>query len=129
MCANICICSPGSAPPNRPQLGTVDTFPKKAVVYFTISSVAYDPENYTVIYGTSMDALTTVSNSFNQTDPTGLTFLTDINLMYTITMDGLNASQMYYYLIEATNSNSRTNSTIGSFTSAEAREPMFFCGI
>ena len=127
MCANICICSPGSAPPNQPQLGTVDAFLKKAVVYFTISSVAYVPENYTVIYGTSMDALTTVSNAFNQTDPTGLTFINDTNLMYTITVDGLDINQPYCYLIEATNSNGSTNSTIGNFTTAEACEHMLFC--
>ena len=112
----------GSVPPNQPHLGTVDAFSYKVVVHFMVSSVAYDPENYTVIYGTSMDTLTSVSNAPNHTDLTGLTFLTDANLMYTITVDGLNAKQVYYYLIEATNSNSSTNSTIGNFTTAEARE-------
>ena len=110
----------GSVPPNQPQLGTVDVLPEKAVVHFTISSVAYDPETYTVIYGTSMDALTTDSNTVNQTDPTGLTFINDTNLMYNITVDGLDINQLYYYMIEATNSNGSTNSVIGNFTTAEA---------
>ena len=116
------IFSAGSAPPEQPQLVEVVVFPQKAVIPFTISSVAYDPENYTVQLGTKANALTTVNDASNQTDPTGLTFLTAMDLMYTITVDGLNISQMYHYQIVSTNSDSSVTSDIGTFTTAEARE-------
>ena len=122
MCANFCTWYAGAAPPNQPQLGTVDIFPYKAVIHFTISNVAYDPETYTVMYGTSMDTLTSVSNTFNQTDPSGLAFLTDTNLVYTITVNGLNSKQMYHYRIVSTNSNSNVSSVIGTFTTVETRK-------
>ena len=125
MCLRYPAFSAGSAPPEQPQLGTVDEFPRKAVIHFIISSVAYNPENYTLELGTSMDALTAVSDASNQTDPTGLTFLTATNLMYTITVDGLNISQTYYYRIVSANLNNNVNSAVGNFTTAEAREIYF----
>ena len=114
--------SVGSAPPKQPQLGTVVVFPTKAVIHFTISSVAYDPEEYAVVYGTSANSLTIISDASNHTDPTGLTFLAAMDLMYTITVDELSFSQMYYYQIVSTNSNSSVTSATGNFTTAEARE-------
>ena len=114
--------SAGSAPSKQPQLGTMAVFPTKAVIPFTISSVAYDPEDYAVVYGTSANALTIISDASNQTDPTGLTFLTAMGLMYTITVDGLILHQMYFYQIVSTNSNSSVTSATGNFTTAEARE-------
>ena len=122
MHAHFCTWYAGAAPPSQPQLGTVDIFSYKAVIHFTISYVAYDPENYTVMYGASMDTLTSVSNAFNQTHLTGLTFLTDTNLMYTISVDGLNSKQMYHYRIVSTNSNSSVSSVIGTFTTVETRK-------
>ena len=92
------------------------------MIHFTVNSVAYDPEIYTIMLGTSENILTNVDNAVNQTDPTGLTFLTNTELMYTITVDGLSINQMYYYLIVSTNSHSSVSSTIGTFTTAEARE-------
>ena len=103
----------------------VDAFPHQAVIHFTITSVSYDPEDYTVVYGTSMDTLTTVSRAFNHTDPTGLTFFADTNLKYSITLDELKSYQMYYYLIRATNSHGSSSSTIGTFTTAQTSEEYF----
>lgn len=117
----------GSAPPNQPELGTVVVSPTKAEISFTVSSVAYDPESYAVMFGMSSDQLTEIGDTSSSTDTTSLTFLTDMNLMYTITVDGLNINQMYYYVILATNSISSASSIIGNFTTAEAREKVYSC--
>ena len=116
--------SAGSSPPNHPQLDMVDVYPRQVRIHFTVSSVAYDPEAYFVIYGTSMDTLTSVSDVFNYTDSSDLSFLTDTNLKYTIMVDGLKSYQLYYYLIRATNSNSSINSIIKNFTTPETSEKL-----
>lgn len=110
----------GAAVPNPPLLGTVDVFPTKAVINFVVTFVSYDPEEYTVLLGTSDDQLLTVSGVSESTDPTGLTFLTDVNLMYSITVENLNSTQEYYYQIVAMNSVDSTVSVTGTFTTAEA---------
>ena len=98
------------------------TFPERAEIRFTVSSFAYDSENYTVMLATDVNNLTAVNGILSTTDPSDLTFLTDTNINYTIDVDGLVIFQRYYYVIVATNSVGSTNSTLGNFTTSEARE-------
>ena len=117
--------STGRTFPNPPLLGDVTTFPERAVIEFTVSSFAYDLENYTVMLGRDVNNLTAVNGILSTPDPTDLTFLTATNMNYTVDVDGLVFFQRYYYMIVATNSVGSTNSTIGNFTTSEAREQHF----
>ena len=117
--------STGPILPNPPLLGEVTTFPERAVIWFTISSFAYNAENYTVMLARDVNNLTAVNGILSGADPTDLTFLTATNINYTIEVDGLVIFQRYYYVIVATNSAGSTNSTLGNFTTSEAREQHF----
>ena len=119
------IFSTGSVFPNPPLLGEVTALPERAVIQFTVSSVAYNPENYTVMLARDVNNLTAVNGILSVTDPTDLTFLTAANINYTIDVDGLLIFQRYYCVIVATNSAGSTNSTLGNFTTSEAREQDF----
>ena len=119
------IFSTGPISPNSPLLGEVPTFPQRAIIQFTVSSVAYDPENYTIMLAIDMNNLTPVNGIPRTADPTDLTFLTATNTNYTIDVDGLVIFQRYYYVIVATNSVGSMNSTLGNFTTSEAREQDF----
>ena len=54
-----------------------------------VSSIAYDPENYTILIGVSSDTLTTINDIINIADANDLSFLTIVNTNYTIGVDGL----------------------------------------
>ena len=108
--------STGPISPNPPLLRALTTFPERAVIQFTVSSFAYDPENYTVMLAIDVNNLTSVNDIPSTTDPTDLTFLTATNTNYTIDVDELVFLQKYYYVIVATNSAGSTNSTFGNFT-------------
>ena len=119
------IFSTGPVFPNPPLLGEVTTFPERAVIQFTVSSFAYKPENYTIMLARDVNNLTAVNGILSTADPTDLTFLTATNINYTIDVYGLVIFQRYYYVIVATNSVGSTNSTLGNFTTSEAREQHF----
>ena len=116
----------GPVVPDPPLLGTVATFSEKATISFTVSSVVYDLENYTVMHGTTENDLTTVSGIILSTaDPNDLSFLNAINISYSINVEGLVSFQKYYFVIAATNSVGSTNSTLSNFITSEAREEQF----
>ena len=117
--------STGPIFPNPLLLGAVTTFPERAVIQFTVSSISYDPENYTVMLAIDVNNLTYVNGIPRTNDPTDLTFLTATNINHTIDADELVPLQTYYYVIVATNSAGSTNSTLGNFTTSEACEQDF----
>ena len=93
----------------------------RATILWTVSRIAYTPENYTVHFGTSPGSLT----PFNQQQQSGDNF-TATNLQFSIELTGLSAGTTYYYQVVAVNSVGSTQSTVRQFTTNELRKLICF---
>ena len=115
----------GPAVPVQPVLGTVSVTPTTATIYWTIPQVSYTPENYTVLFGTSMDELNMISSVVN-TNIDNLMFITATDISYNVKIKGLNINVMYYYQVQSVNTNGTTNSSISSFITSESGKITLF---
>ena len=86
-------------------------------IHWTVSRIAYTPENYTVHFGTSSSSLT----PFRQQRQSGDNF-TATNLPFSVQLTGLSAGTTYYYQVVAVNSVGSTASVEQSFTTSELRK-------
>ena len=71
----------------------------RATIHWTVSRIAYTPENYTVHYGTSSGSLTPFSQQRQSAND-----FTATNLQFSVELTGLSAGTTYYYQVEAMNS-------------------------
>ena len=88
-----------------------------AIIQWTVSRIAYTPENYTVHYGTSSGSMTNVS----QQQQSGKNF-TATNLQFSVELTGLSAGTTYYYQVMAANSVGSTTSVEQSFMTTTLRK-------
>ena len=91
-----------------------------ATIHWTVSRVAYTPENYTVHLGTSSDSVT----RFSQQRGSGDNF-TATNLPFSLQLTGLAPGTTYYYQVVAVNSAGSTASVERSYTTTELRKLSF----
>ena len=110
---------PGPANPVQPQdIMNISTHHDRATVQWSVSYIAYTPENYTVNYGRAMNSLnmsvTATQRGDNFTIPTQ-------PLLFSTELTGLDPGVTYYYQVEARNSEGPTLSSVQQFTSAEQR--------
>ena len=96
---------------------STDVRHNRTTIQWTVSRIAYTPENYTVHFGTSPGSLT----RFNQQQQSGNNF-TATNLQFSVQLTGLSAGTTYYYLVVAMNSVGSTASDEHSFTTTELRK-------
>ena len=89
----------------------------RATIRWTVSRIAYTPENYTVHFGTSPGSLT----SFSQQQRSGDNF-TVTNLPFSVQLTGLAAGTTYYYQVVAVNSVGSNASIEQSFMTTELRK-------
>ena len=119
----LCISTSGPVNPVQPQdLKNISTFHDRAAVQWSVSYIAYTPENYTVNYGTnnSLDmSVTATQRGDNFTIP-GQPF------MFSAELTGLDPGMIYDYQVEARNSVGPTLSAVQQFTSAEQRMYMSY---
>ena len=116
----------GPAVPVQPVLGPVSVTPTTATISWTIPQVSYTPENYTVIFGTSMDELNMISNVFYTNNIDNLMFLTATNIQYNVTIQGLNINVMYYYEVESVNTIGKNYSSISNCITSESGKITLF---
>ena len=116
----------GPAVPVQPVLRTVSVTPTTVTISWTIPQVSYTPENYTVIFGTSMDELNMISSVVNTNNIDSLQFITATNIQYNVTIQGLNISVMYYYQVQSLNTIGKSYSSISKFTTLESGKITFF---
>ena len=116
----------GPAVPVQPVLGPVSVTPTTATIYWTIPQVSYTPENYTVLFGTSMDELNMISSIVNTNNIDNLIFITVTNVPYTVTIKGLTINVTYYYQVQSVNTIGITNSSISSFITSESGKITLF---
>ena len=96
----------GPAPPNVPvNVSTVSTISNVSIT-FTITSVTYTPETYSVRYGITASNLNLTSS--NTATSVGVdsvhSYLTILQQSYTITLHSLSIGTRYYYQVLAANS-------------------------
>ena len=88
--------------------------------------MSYTPENYTVLFGTSMDELNMISSVVNSNNIGNLQFITATDIQYNVTIQGLNINVMYYYQVESVNTIGKNYSSISSFTTLESGKITLF---
>ena len=88
-----------------------------AMIHWTVTRIAYTPENYTVHFGTSSGSLTNVS----QQEQSGANF-TATNLPFALQLTGLSAGATYYYQVVAINPEGTTASVEQGFNTTELRK-------
>ena len=106
----------GPAVPVQPVLVT----PTTATISWTIPQVSYTPENYTVLFGTSMNELNMTSSVVNTNNIDNLLFITATNVPYNVTIEGLSINIIYYYQAQSVNTIDKNYSSISSFTTSES---------
>ena len=110
--------SAGPSSPLQPSnVMSTDVRHNRAAIHWTVSRIAYTPENNTVHFGTSPGSLT----YFSQQRQSGDNF-TATNLFLSLQLTGLSAGTTYYYQVVAVNSVRSTASVEQSFTTTELRK-------
>ena len=110
----------GPAVPVQPVLVSVSVTPTTAIIYWTIPQVSYTPENYTVLFGLSMNELKMISSVVNTNNIDNLLFITATNIQYNVTIQGLSINIMYYYQVQSVNTFGKIYSSISNFTTSES---------
>ena len=90
-----------------------------ATVEWRVAALSYDPEEYTVLYGTSEAELFLQSDSVPSGDD-----ITRTNFDLSVELSGLDVSTTYYYRVQANNSVSSTLSAVRFFTTTDLRESL-----
>jgi len=103
----------------------INTRHDRTTVQWSVSYIAYTPENYTVNYGLAMDSL---DMSVTVT-PSGVNFaIPSQPVMLSANLTSLSPGVTYYYQVEARNSVGPTLSAVQQFTSNELRMYLtYFC--
>ena len=110
----------GPAVPVQPILDQVIVTPTTATIYWTIPQVSYTPENYTVLFGLSMDELNMTSSVVNTNNIDDVLFITATNVSYNVIIEGLSINIMYYYQVQSVNTFGKNYSSISSFNTSES---------
>ena len=98
--------------PFVPQIISVNVSTTSATVVFTIPSIAYTPENYSIQY-IGFDFQNTLINSMNIQ---GTNNITDVNEMYQITLSNLEEANTYNFTVVSTNCIGSTSTVVMNFT-------------
>ena len=89
-----------------------DVQTNSATIQWTVSSIAYDPETYVILYGTKPRML--VQNSSITTNSSG--DITRTNFNESLIIGELNFLTEYFYRVRTVNSHGVTLSELNSFT-------------
>ena len=106
-----------SSPPQPSNLMSTGVRHNRATIHWTVSRIAYTPETYTVLFGTSSGSLT----PFNQQRQSGDNF-TATDIPFSLQLTGLSAGTRYYYQVVAVNSVGSTASVEQSFITTTLRK-------
>ena len=98
--------------PLVPQIISVNVSTTSATVVFTIPSIAYTPEIYSIQY-IGFDFQNTLINSMNIQ---GTNNITAVNEMYQITLSNLEEANTYNFTVVSTNCIGSTSTVVMNFT-------------
>lgn len=111
----------GPSAPSRPTILSSTVSTTQATISWIVVTIAYTPETYYIVYGTSNDTLDQRSNAIE-----GGANLTETNLAYSATITSLRPFTQFYYRIEVRNSFATIESAIQTFQTTEAGNCIYF---
>ena len=88
-----------------------------AVINWIVTSIAYTPEQYTVLYGTSSNNLSQSSLVLNGSANFSIT-----DAVLSLNLIDLTHDTVYYYRVRSTNTEGSTESDINNFRTREKRK-------
>ena len=89
----------------------------EATIQWTVTSIAYTPEQYIVLYGIDESSLTLESDMVN-----GTMDFNSINDTYSVKITELDYNTVYYYQLRSTNTEGSTNSDVVTFQTTKNRK-------
>lgn len=111
--------------PNVPVSSLPETLSYNTIsIKFTIPSIAYDPEQYHIQYGTSSDNLNKISTTIS-----GNTDLNTKNENFEIILNYLDHNTVYYYRIVANNSLGTVKTSVKTFQTPRIRELLCYYNV
>ena len=108
----------GPAAPMSVSLRSTDVTDTTATISWTVASIAYTPETYTVLYGTTRDNLDRTSGQ----QRTSGSDISVTSLPLSLPVSGLDPDSAYYYTVNASNSYSFTLYDTNTFNTSSRRE-------
>ena len=117
----------GPLTPTAPKIGEVTPSPHSVVIRWTVSSVSYTPETYTVHYGIDSAILNLTSDTLATDVKTDFLNIKDQD--YRLVIAGLQPAQKYYYYVASTNSHASSKTAKQSFTTADSGKESSSCWI
>jgi hypothetical protein len=107
----------GPAAPMSVSLRSTDVTDTTATISWTVASIAYTPETYTVLYGTTRDNLDRTSGQ----QRTSGSDISVTSLPLSLPLSGLDPDSAYYYTVNASNSYSFTLYDTNTFNTSSRR--------
>ena len=87
------------------------------LILWTVPRISYTPETYSVMFGTESEALTRMSGTVESGSD-----ITDVDIVLSLPLTGLQPETLYYYRLDATNSFFTIENEVDSFTTAARSE-------
>ncbi|CAI8048070.1 Receptor-type tyrosine-protein phosphatase S [Geodia barretti] len=107
----------GPAAPMSVSLRSTDVTDTTAIISWTVFSIAYTPETYTVLYGTTTDSLDRTSGQ----QRTSGSDISVTSLPLSLPLSGLDPDTAYYYTVNASNSYTFTLYETNTFNTSSRR--------
>ena len=105
---------PGMLPPHMPIVRDPITTPYSVNILWVVTNITFDPETYSVLYGSNMTMLLSASEVVEGNNDTSV-----INEVFSSNISGLLPFTTYYYIIRAINTVGSTNTSVMNFTTDE----------
>ena len=109
--------------PNEAEYVSASTGPTTANVTFTIPTIAYTPENYSISYE-GHELQTTITDSMTVMSSSNINAT---NEQYSIMLSGLEEDNTYSFVIVSTNCIGSTNTSMMNFTTLPDCKSKHFC--
>ena len=115
----------GPMTPTAPKIGEVTPSPHSVVIRWTVSSVRYTPETYTVHYGIDSAILNLTSDTLATDVKTDFLNIKDQD--YRLVISGLQPAQKYHYYVASTNSHASSKTAKRNFTTTDSGKKSSSC--
>ena len=115
----------GPRTPTAPKIGEITPSPHSVVIRWTVSSVSYTPETYTVHYGIDSAILNLTSDTLATNVKTDFLNIKDQD--YRLVIDGLQPAQKHHYYVVSANSYASSKTAKHNFTTADSGKKTCLC--
>ena len=109
--------------PNEAAYVAISTGPSMTNITFTIPTIAYTPENYSISYK-GLELQTTITDSVTVMSSSNISAT---NKQYSVMLSGLEEDNTYSFVVVSTNCIGSTNTSIMNFTTRPDCKSKNFC--